>query len=139
MYKKYFIEYIKQMPHKKSGHLIFMADGEKLPRHKCLRRIRDDFAALCLQNLLIVEPNRQPRLPSVQPDAIYNKNKMVINDHLIFMADGEGFEPPDELPRQRFSRPSHSTALPTIRNCNGLYYILFFRQRKCKMCNFDFL
>ena len=32
------------------------------------------------------------------------------------MADGEGFEPPDELPRQRFSRPSHSTALPTIQN-----------------------
>ena len=40
--------------------------------------------------------------------------------HLIFMADGEGFEPPDELPRQRFSRPSHSTALPTILNfCYG--------------------
>ena len=35
---------------------------------------------------------------------------------LIFMADGEGFEPPVELPPQRFSRPPHSTALPTIRN-----------------------
>ena len=32
------------------------------------------------------------------------------------MADGEGFEPPDGLPHQRFSRPSHSTALPTILN-----------------------
>ena len=32
------------------------------------------------------------------------------------MADGEGFEPPVELPPQRFSRPPHSTALPTIRN-----------------------
>ena len=50
-----------------------MADGEGLPRHKCLRRIRDDFAALCLQNLLIVEPKWQPRLPSVQPDAIHDK------------------------------------------------------------------
>lgn len=35
----------------------------------------------------------------------------------IFLADGEGFEPPEELPLQRFSRPSHSTALPPIRNC----------------------
>ena len=34
----------------------------------------------------------------------------------IFLADGEGFEPPDGLPHQRFSRPPHSTALPTIRN-----------------------
>ena len=58
------------------GHLIFMADGEGLPRHKCLRRIRDDFAALCLQNLLIVEPNRQLMLPSVQPEANHDKNKM---------------------------------------------------------------
>ena len=32
------------------------------------------------------------------------------------MADGEGFEPPEGLPLQRFSRPPHSTALPTIRN-----------------------
>ena len=32
------------------------------------------------------------------------------------MADGEGFEPPVELPPQRFSRPPHSTALPTILN-----------------------
>ena len=36
--------------------------------------------------------------------------------HFPLVADGEGFEPPDELPRQRFSRPSHSTALPTILN-----------------------
>lgn len=35
----------------------------------------------------------------------------------ILLADGEGFEPPEELPLQRFSRPSHSTALPPIRNC----------------------
>ena len=38
------------------------------------------------------------------------------NGHLIFMADGEGFEPPVGLPPQRFSRPPHSTALPTILN-----------------------
>ena len=34
----------------------------------------------------------------------------------IFLADGEGFEPPVELPPQRFSRPSQSTALPPIQN-----------------------
>ena len=34
----------------------------------------------------------------------------------LFLADGEGFEPPVELPPQRFSRPPHSTALPPIRN-----------------------
>ena len=32
------------------------------------------------------------------------------------LADGEGFEPPVELPPQRFSRPPHSTALPPILN-----------------------
>ena len=46
---------------------------------------------------------------------------------LIFVADGEGFEPPDGLPRQRFSRPPHSTALPTILNFLCLAYsILIF-------------
>ena len=34
----------------------------------------------------------------------------------LLLADGEGFEPPDGLPHQRFSRPPHSTALPTILN-----------------------
>ena len=31
------------------------------------------------------------------------------------MADGEGFEPPEPLPAQRFSRPPQSTTLPPIR------------------------
>ena len=52
------------------------------------------------------------------------------NGHLIFVADGEGFEPPDELPRQRFSRPSHSTALPPILNFSQLILTLFFTKRK---------
>ena len=50
----------------------------------------------------------------IQPSQ--HKNKMPIRA-FIFLADGEGFEPPVELPPQRFSRPPHSTALPTIRNC----------------------
>ena len=28
------------------------------------------------------------------------------------MAEGEGFEPPEPFPAQRFSRPPHSTTLP---------------------------
>ena len=31
------------------------------------------------------------------------------------VAEEEGFEPPDESPHQRFSRPPHSTALPLLR------------------------
>ena len=37
-------------------------------------------------------------------------------DIFLFVADGEGFEPPEALRLQRFSRPSHSTALPPILN-----------------------
>src|SRR5437899_2713411 len=32
-----------------------------------------------------------------------------------FSAEGAGFEPANELPRCRFSRPMHSTALPPLR------------------------
>ena len=30
------------------------------------------------------------------------------------MAESEGFEPPDPMKGQRFSRPPHSTALPAL-------------------------
>ena len=57
----------------------------------------------------------------------------------ILLADGEGFEPPDELPRQRFSRPSHSTALPTILNfllCRrSLKPAVLFAVRTCRCCS----
>ena len=48
---------------------------------------------------------------------------------IIFLADGEGFEPPVELPPQRFSRPSQSTALPPILNffTDGLSAVGFVR------------
>ena len=46
------------------------------------------------------------------------------------MADGEGFEPPVELPPQRFSRPPHSTALPPIRN---YFYRRSFNLRFCSL------
>ena len=50
----------------------------------------------------------------VQPSQ--QKNKTPQKGLFIFLADGEGFEPPVGLPPQRFSRPPHSTALPTILN-----------------------
>ena len=53
---------------------------------------------------------------------------------LIFMADGEGFEPPVELPPQRFSRPPHSTALPTILNFQ-IFPPVF--QTEWNMCRFS--
>ena len=34
----------------------------------------------------------------------------------INMAEGEGFEPPEDVNPQRFSRPPRSTALPSFRN-----------------------
>ena len=52
------------------------------------------------------------------------------NGCLIFVADGEGFEPPDGLPRQRFSRPPHSTALPTILN---FFFRRSFNLRFCSL------
>lgn len=63
------------------------------------------------------------------------------------MADGEGFEPPVELPPRRFSRPLHSTALPPILELSNImvvqskspfattksrHYNLFFSLRNCK-------
>ncbi len=49
----------------------------------------------------------------------------------IFLADGEGFEPPEGLPLQRFSRPPHSTALPTI--LNFLFLRRSFNLRLCSL------
>ena len=42
-----------------------------------------------------------------------------LNEHSIFkdwVAEEEGFEPPELSPAQRFSRPPHSTALPLLRS-----------------------
>ena len=36
------------------------------------------------------------------------------------VAEGEGFEPPDRLPRQRFSRPPPSTARPPLRRAHSI-------------------
>ena len=109
------------------------------PQMAGLWGIPDGFAALCLQNLLIVEPTPLSWLYRVRTPISAQK----LNAHfgrLIFVADGEGFEPPVELPPQRFSRPPHSTALPTILNflltdlipVNGGYFTLFFANCKYK-------
>ena len=81
----------------------------------CLQRIRDDFTVLTF----VKSTHCRTQATSLQcliPSHNHDKNKTPTLGCLILMADGEGFEPPDELPRQRFSRPSHSTALPTILN-----------------------
>ena len=37
------------------------------------------------------------------------------------MAEGEGFEPPEPLPVQRFSRPPHSTTLPSFQSVDFIF------------------
>ena len=54
------------------------------------------------------------KIPAEHGDFWYNF-RIILNLYLS-LADGEGFEPPVELPPQRFSRPSQSTALPPILN-----------------------
>ena len=85
---------------------------------------------LSLRTLCVLVPNPATCVAVSNPMPIVIKIKHPCGC-LIFMADGEGFEPPDELPRQRFSRPSHSTALPPILNfvCLPILY-LFFAKRK---------
>ncbi len=88
-----------------------MADGEGFAR-SALCGNRDDFGALSLpKSTACRTPVRVFFYPKPHETKIKRQKW-----RLIFVADGEGFEPPDELPRQRFSRPSHSTALPTILN-----------------------
>ena len=48
------------------------------------------------------------------------------------MAEGEGFEPPEGLTPQRFSRPPQSTALPTLRRKDTKKAILPFKKIKLK-------
>ena len=44
-----------------------------------------------------------------------NKIDHEASDSLKYVAEREGFEPPDDSHRQRFSRPPHSTTLPPLR------------------------
>ena len=54
-------------------------------------------------------------------------NKIADNIFIIsYLAEREGFEPPDLL-SQRFSRPPHSTALPSLRRKNRV------REGNCKI------
>ena len=95
-----------------TGCLILLADGEGFPRTMLMHRLRgnrDDLTALHWSNLLVVEQGFSSAPP-------IHKIKNAPLGRVYFMADGEGFEPPVELPPQRFSRPSHSTALPPILN-----------------------
>ena len=93
------------------GRVYFLADGEGFPRTALARRLRgnrDDLTALHWSNLLVVEQGFSSAPPIHKINAPLGR--------VYFLADGEGFEPPVELPPQRFSRPSQSTALPPILN-----------------------
>ena len=81
-----------------------------------LRGNRDDLTALHWSNLLVVEPG--------------------VSHPPHRSADGEGFEPPVELPPQRFSRPSQSTALPPILNffTDGLSNLRFCSLTATQRC-----
>lgn len=46
------------------------------------------------------------------------------------MAESQGFEPRDLVKGQRFSRPPHSTALPTLRSANGLLPGVLYQKLK---------
>ena len=46
------------------------------------------------------------------------------------MAEGEGFEPPNELPRCRFSRPVLSTTQPPLLNRGNLPFFKYFSSLK---------
>ena len=92
-----------------------MADGEEFARSALCAGCAAIVTILVryhFQNLLLVEPLVRVFFYPKPHETKIKRQKW----RLIFVADGEGFEPPDELPRQRFSRPSHSTALPTILN-----------------------
>ncbi len=52
----------------------------------------------------------------LNPSIAQGNKKYPARGYFLFLADGEGFEPPEDLRPQRFSRPPHSTALPPIRN-----------------------
>ena len=87
---------------------------DSLARHKMCRLWgnRDDLPTLsfgkstCCRTRVLIRPTDP-------------QNKHAPMGRGYFLADGEGFEPPVELPPQRFSRPSQSTALPPILNFWG--------------------
>ena len=71
------------------------------------------------------EQRHHPRAAELLPNSqkckkpVYSGEDIVVcttaTGRHISMAEREGFEPPDGLTRQRFSRPPHSTTLPPLR------------------------
>ena len=110
-----------------------MADGEEFARSALCAGCAAIVTILVryhFQNLLLVEPLVRVFFYPKPHETKIKRQKW----RLIFVADGEGFEPPDELPRQRFSRPSHSTALPTILNFRlWVFYSIFFKNANYKL------
>ena len=53
--------------------------------------------------------------------ALTSIKEIRMSNYIKKMAEGEGFEPPEPFPVQRFSRPPHSTTLPSFQSlCNYL-------------------
>ena len=46
----------------------------------------------------------------------FERYMFLYSKHNLFLADGGGFEPPEDLHPRRFSRPVQSTTLPPIQN-----------------------
>ena len=114
-----------------------MADGEEFARSALCAGCAAIVTILVryhFQNLLLVEPLVRVFFYPKPHETKIKRQKW----RLIFVADGEGFEPPDELPRQRFSRPSHSTALPTIQNFfrDGSFKPAVLVMRKTLFCSY---
>ena len=57
---------------------------------------------------------RKPNLLQIKSSQAHISHLGAFSD--INMAEGEGFEPPEDVNPQRFSRPPRSTALPSFRN-----------------------
>jgi hypothetical protein len=69
------------------------------------------------------------------------KNKKALEKQAlkkINIAEREGFEPPDSLHRQRFSRPPHSTTLPPLQYVNNIISHLGSRKIKDLFPNLQF-
>ena len=92
----------------KKGYFLFLAEMKySLAQQMAgLWGIPDGFAALCLQNLLIVEPTPLSWLYRVQTPISAQK----LNAHigrLIFVAEMKGFEPLIRLPVYHISNVAH--------------------------------
>ncbi len=104
---RYAITKINKNSYLKNTKTVFnLAETKGYTRHKCLRGNRDDFAAQCLQNLLVVEPFAT-LLRNIQICLAFHTTKIKCpKGHLIFVAETKG------LFCCRFTPLAHSRCSP---------------------------